>query len=53
MNIHLVADAKNKIKADIDKLRSIRYDLNFTDAIIEYLEECLADCDDENEESDD
>ncbi len=50
MNIHLVADAKSKIEADINKIKSMAYNLNFPEAIIEYLEECLADCDHEDEE---
>ena len=53
MNIHLYENAAFKIKEDIEAIRGISGNMYFSDAVIEFLEECLAECDDGDEGDDD
>lgn len=41
MNLHLVPNAKEKLEKDIQEIKNISHKLNFSDSILEFLEEYL------------
>jgi hypothetical protein len=53
MNIHLYENAAFKISEDIETIRGISGNMYFSDAVIKFLEKCLAECDDGDKGDDD